>query len=249
MRPRPKDVPNAIWHATGRVNWRTWYLQDRAAYEVFMRHLRVCLERFGVDLIAYVLMSNHYHLVARTPDDDVFRSLTSRRLRCGHLRPYPKTNFKRYVISQFMHRLKLGVAKELQSVLGLVGHLWQGEHHRRRLADAWDLVVAVAYDHRNPVRAGMVGRPEFFARSSAMAWAGLSEPDAALAVRRDFPFGLTHEQFSECVLAFQQSKRLDDVMEVFAKSGLRPDSPEGRAHLRSLMDAAGLDPLGRCSGP
>lgn len=196
-----------------------------------------------MDVLSYVLMSNHYHLVVRSPDNQRFRALTSRRTPCSHLRRYPRSHYKHCVISQFMHVLKLSVSKELQRNLDLVGHLWQGQHFRRRLADARDLVVAVAYDHRNPVRAGIVARPELYERSSARAWSG-DTPEADLGLRADFPFGLTCGVFRQQLLTFQNSKRLDDVMQALGKAGLRADSEPGRIYLEQLMEDAGLNPFG-----
>jgi len=245
MKPRGKDdAPDAIWHVTSRVNWRAWHLEAEGAYLAVLEHLSRALVRFGVELLAFVVMSNHLHMVLRIPAAAFFRLLTRRWTECRHFRPWRAGHPKAAVIGQFMRDLKLSVSNTIQGQMGLTGHFWEKRHHRRRLKDPWALVVAVAYDHRNPVREGMVLLPEQYARSSAAWWATGKPAPVALATRSDFPFGLDEGEFRSMLLGLQAEKRLDDVMEAFAKTRLRIDSEFGRARLERLMEETGLDPLG-----
>lgn len=237
-----KDEPDAVWHITSKVNWAAWHLAGTDAAWTFFACLRGALLRFGVDLIAFVLMSNHFHLVARSPGEELFRKLTTRQTRCRHRRRWPRGHSKTTVIGQCMREAKLAVARLLQSKLGVEGHFWDGRHHRRRVRDEWDLVIAVAYDHRNPVRQGMVAQPEDYDRSSAAWWTRGAAALLPLCTRDDFPFGIDRADFRDRLLRFQQEKRLDDVMEVFGKSGLSMDTRKGRALLEELMMRAGLNP-------
>lgn len=246
MKPRGKDdSPDAIWHVTSRVNWRAWHLEDEAAYLAVLEHLSRALVKFGVELLAFVVMSNHLHLVLRMPTEALFKLLTRRRTKCRHLRPWPAGHPKATVIGQFMKDLKLSVSSTIQGRMGLTGHFWEKRHHRRRLWEPWRLVVAVAYDHRNPVREGMVARPEQYERSSAAWWATRKDTPVALATRSDFPFDLDPEEFRAMLLNLQAEKHFDDVMEAFTKSGLRIDTDAGRDYLKRLLKEAGIDPL-RC---
>ncbi|MHC4818568.1 MAG: transposase [Planctomycetota bacterium] len=246
MNPRGNDdAPDAIWHVTSRVNWRAWHLEAEAAYLAVLGHLSRVLVKFGVELLAFVVMSNHLHLVLRMPAEALFRQLTGRWTKCRHFRPWPAGHPKATVIGQFMKELKLSVSNTIQGSMGLTGHFWEKRHHRRRLWDPWGLVVAVAYDHRNPVREGMVLRPEQYGRSSAAWWATKENAPIALATRSDFPFGLDPGEFRSMLMGLQAERHFDDVMEAFVKSGRRIDSETGRALLERLMEEAGVDPL-RC---
>jgi REP element-mobilizing transposase RayT len=196
-----------------------------------------------VDLIADVVMSNHYHLVARSPDGDLYRLLTGRRTTGRHFRPWPAHHPKSTVIGQFIRDMKLRVAKRIQGQMGLRGHFWEGRHHRRRLYDEWAMVIAVAYDHRNPVKEGMVARPEEYERSSARWWTTGGPSAVPLCRRRDFPYCVPREVFRSHLTRFQQEKALDGVMKRFQESGLPIDSVRGRAYLEKLLREAGLDPL------
>jgi len=244
-----KDRPDAIWHVTSRVNWRVWHLKPEQAHAAFQEELRKSLARYDMELLSNAIMSNHFHLTMRSPAEEAFRRLTGRMTGCRHFRPWPRHHPKSSVVGQCMHDLKLAVAKRIQDDLGLTGHFWQGIHYRRRLVDPWALVVAIAYDHRNPVRAGMVARPEEYERSSAAWWRWGTPSPLPLATREDFPFGMSRAGFRECLLSFQEHKRLDDVMRVFHKSRLPIDSPRGREYLERLMRDAGLDPLGSRAAP
>ena len=101
-RPLRDDEADATFHITLRVNWQHWLLKSDRAVDVFLGLLRRALEKFGLDLIAYCMMSNHVHLVLRSPPRARFLRLTSRRTKCRHRRPYPQGHPKASVISQAM---------------------------------------------------------------------------------------------------------------------------------------------------
>jgi len=236
------DAPDTVWHVGSRVNWQTWHLVSEEAFRVFVSCLKRALERFGMDLLAFVLMSNHYHAVIRSPSAALYRQLTSRKTRCRHLRPYPRRHSKSSVVAQCIRQFKLDVANRIQQSLGLNGHFWDGKHFRRKVKDPETLLAVMAYDHRNPVREAMVARPEDYPRSSAAWWLRADPPPIRLCQRKDLPFGLSFETLRAELLRLQEDKRIDDVMEVLHKKGFTPHSAEGRAELRRLMTAAGLEP-------
>jgi len=247
-----EDAPDTVWHVGSRVNWRAWHLVTEDAFHAFTGCFRRAIERFGMDLLAFVLMSNHYHAVLRSPGAALYRQLTSRKTKCRHFRPYPPWHSKSTVVGQCLRQFKLDVANRIQGSLGLDGHFWDGKHFRKRVDSADTLVVMMAYDHRNPVREAMVARPEDYPRSSAAWWLRGDPAALPLCQRGDLPFGLSFESLRAELLRFQQDKRIDDVMEVFAKSNLEIDSAEGSAALGRLMTAAGLPsllPLTPSAGP
>jgi len=237
-----EDYPDAVWHVSSRVNWRVWHLDSDQAYRIFLSSLRRAIDRYGVDLVAFVLMSNHYHAVLRSPPPDQYRALTGRMTRCRHFRPYRPGHPNSNVIGQFLRHFKLAVAKQMQHVLGLEGHFWDGKHFRRTVRDASDLVIVVAYDHRNPVREAMATLPEEYERSSAAWWQSGAPAPIELCRRTDFPFDIDREAFREALLEWQADNRADDVMEAFFKKGLRLDSSDGWEELRRMLRAAGLEP-------
>jgi len=243
------DAPDTVWHVGSRVNWRAFHLQSEEAFRVFVGCLAHALARFGMDLLAFVLMSNHYHAIVRSPACAEYRRLTGRRTRCRHYRPYPPWHEKSTVVGQCLRHFKLAVARRMQEKLGLSGHFWEGKHFRKRVDSAGVLVVMMAYDHRNPVREGMVARPEDYARSSAAWWSFGKDSPLTLCRRKDLPFGLSHDGLRAQVLRCQNAKLLDDIMGAFANSGFSLETIEGRLELQRRMAAAGLDlPNMACAG-
>jgi hypothetical protein len=244
-----EDAPDTIWHVSARVNWQVFHLASETAYRVFVDCFRRSIERYSMDLASFVLMSNHFHAGLQSPPLPEFRRLTGRRTKCRHFRPYPPGHPKATVIGQCLHHLKLAVGKRMHSMLGLKGHFWDGKHFRRKVVDAEDLVIAMAYDHRNPVRQAMVARPADYPRSSAAWWEGTGDAPLPICRRPDPPFGVSLEELRRRLIRFQSEKRLDDVMEVFQKTGLSLDTGEGREKLRQLLRDVGLDPSTEGSPP
>ncbi len=238
-RPFRDDAADAVFHVTARVNWRVFHLEPRFCADVFYGLLAGCLQRFDVDMLSDVLMSNHFHLVVRSPAEARFRELTTRRTRCRHRLPWPAGHQKRSVLAQFMKRLMYCASRSIQDRLGLVGRFWEEPYHARRVLDATDLVVTIAYDHLNPVKAGMVKLPAEFSRSSAGWWNGANGSPIDL-VQRPPPFGLEFSELQRQVLEYQASRTFADGMAEFAASGDRLGSQESLDHLKEILRHRGI---------
>ena len=66
-RPLRIDVENGWYHVTARGIERCTIFHSRKYHEHFLELLEEMSERYGVEVHAYVLMKNHYHLLLRTP--------------------------------------------------------------------------------------------------------------------------------------------------------------------------------------
>ncbi|MGQ0615147.1 MAG: transposase [Planctomycetaceae bacterium] len=240
------DAPGALFHTTGRVNWQAWHLDDPERGDWVLACLGRHLELRSMDAFGYVIMSNHYHAAVRSPGEERYRQLTGRRTRCRHFRPWPQGHPNASVLSQAMRGFLHEVAARAQRELGLRGHFWERNFHARRLLDPFDLVTAIAYDHRNPVRAGMTLFPDEYPRSSAAWWAGSGAAAIPLLGASALPFGLDHAELRQAVRQYQNARELDDALKSLAKEQLRRDTPEGRARLCQLLEEAGLAALTLC---
>ena len=132
-------VPHCITH---RGNNRQDVLlsdEDRRRYQNLLQQQ---LEACGVSLLGWCWMTNHVHLIAVPRQPDSFARL----VRGTHAR-YAQEFNRRYRRS---------------------GHLWQSRFFSRALG-ADQLVDALAYVDRNPVRAGLVGEATAYLWSSAAA--------------------------------------------------------------------------------
>jgi putative transposase len=110
---------------------------DRAAY---LEDIREACDRFGVEIWAYCLMSNHVHFVAVPAAEDSLARCFSE----AHVHYTRRVNKRE----------------------GWQGHLWQGRFGSSVLSEH-HLLAAVRYIERNPVRAGMVKEAWDYPWSSA----------------------------------------------------------------------------------
>lgn len=229
MRYQPReDGPSRVFHLTARVNWRVWYLQSDEAKAALCRVLRESAEAFGVRILAVVLMANHIHLVVQSPPPELFRRLTGRRTACRHFRRWPTGHPNASVIAQFMRRVGKVTSDTRHRELGLSGHFWEARYDARPVLGSLSLTVRIAYDHRNPIKAGIVERAEDYVWSTAAEWACGKPGPVPLSAWGPLPFGLTWDELRAAVLKYQGSRRLDEVREELdrlfsAREDVEPD--------------------------
>ena len=155
-----RDCP---FHVTHRGNHRETIFPDVRSRRRYLALLREYGERFGLRIWAYCLMPNHVHLVVFAEQlDSMARGIGN-----AH---------RRY--SRWINKRQ-----------DWTGHLWANRFYSTPL-DAVHLWVAVRYVELNPVRAGLIERPEDYPWTSARAHA-LGMPDALLALARPFPGPVT----------------------------------------------------------
>ena len=135
-------IPGRPHHVTQRGNRRQQTFFEDLDYEAYRRGMAEWCGRRGVEIWAYCLMPNHVHLVAvpKTPD------ALARTIGEAH---------RRYTV-------RINRRNDWR------GFLWQGRFGSCVL-DRRHLLAAVRYIERNPVRAGLVERPEAYPWSSAAA--------------------------------------------------------------------------------
>src|SRR5574338_252694 len=72
--PRKPLIRSQIYpyHVTSRANNREWFFLPQAiCWEVFGEKLSIVSERYRAKVLAFVLMSNHFHLLIQTPDGNL----------------------------------------------------------------------------------------------------------------------------------------------------------------------------------
>jgi len=130
-------------HVIQRGNNRPICFFSDENYHAYLDYLHTACQRYGVALHAYVLMTNHSHLLM-TPE-----------CRDG--------------ISQVMQSLGRGYVQHVNKQLKRSGTLWEGRH-KSSLIDADDYLLACyRYIELNPVRAAMVDHPGDYPWSSYRA--------------------------------------------------------------------------------
>jgi putative transposase len=135
-----------FYHVYNRGNNRQNIFFERDNHLYFLRLIRQTLITEDVDVVAYCLMPNHYHLLVY--------------LRSKHL-------------SQAMKSLSLSYTKAINKRFNRVGGLFQGRFQKIQVTDTEYLVHLIRYIHLNPVKANLVAQPEEWEFSSYLEYAKL----------------------------------------------------------------------------
>ncbi len=154
-RPLRLEFPGALWHITQRGNERKDIFRCDADRTLFLDLLVRSIEIYRWILHAFVLMTNHYHLIIETP--------------------LP-------TLSRGMHDLDGDYAQKFNGRHDRVGHLFQGRFKGSLVERETHLLALCRYVVLNPVRAGMVETPAAWPWSSYRATALLEPPPPWLEV-------------------------------------------------------------------
>lgn len=183
------SLPGIPWHIIQRGNNRAVCFFSEEDYRFYLHHLGELSLRFDCAVHAYVLMTNHVHLLLTPARED------SAALLMKHLG-------QRYV--QYINRTYLRK-----------GTLWEGRF-RSCLTQSEDYVLACyRYIELNPVRAGMVKQPKDYRWSSYPANA-LGKVNNLIAPHEQY-LGLARtetarrEAYRELVKAPLDAKVLEDI--------------------------------------
>jgi putative transposase len=134
-------------HVVQRGNDRRKCFFEDGDYRFYLRALAEAAVRYGVLVHAYVLMTNHVHLLLtpRAPGG----------------------------VSRVMQSLGSRYVKHVNARAGRVGTLWESRYKACVVERDAHLLAVCRYIDLNPVRAGMVASPEDYGWSSYAALAGL----------------------------------------------------------------------------
>jgi putative transposase len=152
-RPLRIEYPGAVYHITSRGNEKKAIYKDDQDCKNFLNTLQHVNHRYHWFCHAYCLMGNHYHLLIETPDGNL--SIGMRQLNGVYTQRFNKR-----------HRR--------------IGHLFQGRYKAILIQKETHLLEVCRYVVLNPVRAGMVKRPEDWQWSSYRGTAGRGKPHPSL---------------------------------------------------------------------
>ncbi len=151
-----------------------------------LQRLRFLQSIFSIELCAYAIMSNHYHLVIRL-NDQVANDWSEEEVmeRWGRLFSLPllvvnyqagRTASKAEQekaqaiiatwrerlsdLSWFMRSLNEDLARRANAEDGCKGRFWEGRYKSQALLDEAAVLTCMSYVDLNPVRAGMADTPE-----------------------------------------------------------------------------------------
>jgi REP element-mobilizing transposase RayT len=145
------EFEGALYHVLSRGNERRDIFFDDGDRRLFLTTLGEMAERQEIEIYAYVLMTNHYHILMRT---------------------------HRANLSKSMHWFGVCYTNRFNAIHGRSGHLFQGRFKSVIVENDAYLLELSHYIHRNPLRAGIVKRLGDYPWSSYLAYAyGKPKPE------------------------------------------------------------------------
>jgi putative transposase len=207
-------LPDVPLHVTQRGNNRAPIFHSPADWSLYATLLREAITRSGCAVHAYVLMTNHVHLLV-SPRDATGIAAMMRWL---------GSTFVRYHNNRY----------------GRTGTLWEGRFKSTPIGSGRYFFACSRYIELNPVRAGMVDHPERYPWSSYHSSAlgkhdPLVTPHAAYAA-----LGLTDAQRREEYAALFASHIDPGVVDRIRRATVRGRLPES-ALMRETV--AGVPPV------
>lgn len=118
-----------IYHVLNRGNGRQDVFHKDGDFKAFFELMATAQETYGVGILAYCLMANHFHLL---------------------LQPSRAED-----LSKWMQWLMTSHVRRYHRHYGTSGHVWQGRYKSFIVQDDDHLLTVVRYIEANPVRAEM----------------------------------------------------------------------------------------------
>ncbi len=128
---RSADYP---YHITSRSNNREWfYIASSDVWLFAQKLLTEAKERFSVEVEAFVLMNNHYHLLIRTPNANV---------------------------DQVMHFFNKNLGQAIARQAGRINRIFGASYKWNLIVSQSYFLNVKRYIYQNPIRAGLTARCE-----------------------------------------------------------------------------------------
>lgn len=192
-RPLRLEIRNGIYHIMHRGANRQETFLDGQDCTNFQKYLQDIEMGYGIQVMAYCLMPNHYHLLIRTPEKNLSKSM-------------------QYLNSVYTRRFNKRHGRD--------GALFRGRFKSIMVESEGYALQVTRYIHRNPVAAGLCGRPEDYAWTNYAGFVGqkTESPKYSSPFALQF-FGLKQKQYRQYVEAgipekvagFYESKRQSPV--------------------------------------
>jgi len=139
--------------------------------EIVLESLRFCQQKKGLILYSWCLMTNHIHLIVGRKGEEKIEEIIR------DFKKYTSVHICRLIQNNPMESRKswmLGIFREaaFNSKKHQKFKFWQNEYHPVELSTNYIMDQNLDYVHENPVKEGIVSRPEDYLYSSARDYAG-----------------------------------------------------------------------------
>lgn len=137
------------FHISARSNNKEWfYIPQPEAWEIMSNYLYFMRFAFEVKIHSFVLMANHFHLIAQ----------------------FPKGN-----MGEAMNYFMRETSRYIGSLCGRINHIYGNRYFRSQISRYDYYVTAYKYIYRNPVEAKLVGKVEDYPFSTLHGLLGQSK--------------------------------------------------------------------------
>ncbi len=145
-RPKRSDAGGYCYHMLNRANLRATIFHKPADFDAFEKILDEALDQYEIDLFAYCLMPNHYHLLVRPRTDGIM------------------ARFGQYVGLTHTQRYHAHYHTTGQ------GHLYQGRYKSFPVQSDEHFLTVARYVERNAYAAKLCQQPEQWTYGSLYHW-------------------------------------------------------------------------------
>ncbi len=203
-------LPDVPAHIVQRGHSREPVFFEDADYLAYLEWLKEAAERYDCTIHAYVLMTNHIHILA--------------------------TPARRDSISLMMQYVGRCYVPYINHTYGTSGTLWEGRYKANLIQDAEYLLGCMRYIELNPVRANMVKSPGAY-RWSSYRTNRQGRPDALIQAHPQYlALGRTRQQrqevYKDLFKAHVDVKELDHI-----RAAWQTGTPLGNDHFRKKVEA------------
>lgn len=139
--------------------------------DIVVESMKFCRQEKGLEIYAYVIMTNHVHVIWRAKNDNLsdvirdFKKFTGRSI-IAAIQTGPESR-QDWMLKRFEFAARSHVRNSLHQ-------FWTHENHAVELFSPDFTKQKFRYIHMNPVRAGWVDEEENYLYSSARNYAGMS---------------------------------------------------------------------------
>lgn len=203
-------MPGAPVHAVQRGHNKSAVFFDDFDYLEYLRCLKQAADACGCTIHAYVLMTNHIHLLM-TPED-------------------PKS------IGRLFQRFGQNYVRYINETYDRSGGLWEGRYRSAIVQSQTYLLTCQRYIELNPVRAGMVDHPADYRWSSYHANA-LGVGNSVLSRHTEYQLlgRLPEDRQSAYRGLFDTTLGIEEI--ALQRSALQTGTPLGNDRFRSQIEA------------
>jgi len=132
--------------------------------DIILDSLRYCQKEQGLIIYGYVIMSNHLHIIARAENGNLSKVIH---------------NFRKFTATKILAEIQVGTESRMEWMIKVFAYFakyksnykhfqfWKKDFHPIELSSNGWIRQKLDYIHLNPVKAGIVARPEQYLYSSA----------------------------------------------------------------------------------